>query len=129
MLLLGVELRQYARAGASPKDTLQSLTGDLERVTSAIARRRGQVETVSGHRVVARFEGDGRGYRALAVAAEVLDVPEEEDASSNENEGKSLTALLPSYCCCCCLLQASDAAVCLLITALLLLLLLWWFMD
>lgn len=81
VLLLGVELRQYARAGASPKETLRTLTGDLERVTSAIARRRGQVETVSGHRVVARFEGDGRGYRALAVAAEVLDVPEEEDAS------------------------------------------------
>jgi len=81
VLLMGVELRQYARAGASPKDTLRTLTGDLERVTAAIARRRGQVETVSGHRVVARFEGDGRGYRALAVAAEVLDVPEEEDAS------------------------------------------------
>jgi serine/threonine-protein kinase len=68
VLLLGVELRQYARAGATPKDTLQSLTGDLERVTSAIVRRRGQVESVSGH-------------RALAVAAEVLDVPEEEDTS------------------------------------------------
>ena len=81
VLLMGVELRQYARAGASPKDSLLSLTADLERVTSSIVRHRGQVETVAGHRVVARFEGDGRGYRALAVAAEVLDVPAEEDTA------------------------------------------------
>jgi class 3 adenylate cyclase len=81
VLLLGVELRQYARAATDPKDTLAHLTGDLERVTSAIARRRGQVESVSGHRVMARFEGDGRGYRALAVAAEVLDVPVGEDGA------------------------------------------------
>jgi len=77
VLLMGVELRRYARAGAGPKETLESLTGDLERVTSAVARRRGQVEAVSGHRVVARFEGEGRGYRALAVAAEVLETPAE----------------------------------------------------
>jgi serine/threonine-protein kinase len=81
VLLLGVELRQYARAGATPKETLQGLTADLERVTSAIARHRGQVEAVSGHRVTARFEGDGRGYRALAAAAEVLDVPAEDDTA------------------------------------------------
>lgn len=81
VLLMGVELRQYARTGTTPMETLQSLTGDIERVTSAIVRRRGQVEAVSGHRVVARFEGDGRGYRALAVAAEVLDVPAEEDTT------------------------------------------------
>ncbi|HEV7786237.1 MAG TPA: serine/threonine-protein kinase, partial [Thermoanaerobaculia bacterium] len=42
---------------------------------------RGQFEAVSGHRVVARFEGEGRGYRALAVAAEILDVPAEEDTA------------------------------------------------
>ncbi|MBW8875821.1 MAG: protein kinase [Acidobacteria bacterium] len=75
VVLLGVELRQYARAGGDPKETLQRLAGDLERVTSAVARRRGQVESVAGHRIVARFEGDGRGYRALAVAAEVLGAP------------------------------------------------------
>jgi HAMP domain-containing protein len=79
VLLLGVELRQYARAATDPKETLAHLAGDLERVTSAIARRRGQVESVSGHRVMARFEGDGRGYRALAVAAELLEVPAGED--------------------------------------------------
>jgi serine/threonine-protein kinase len=75
VLLLGVELRKYARAGGDPKETLQRLAGDLERVTSAVARRRGQVEAISGHRVVARFEGEGRGARAMAVAAEVLGAP------------------------------------------------------
>jgi eukaryotic-like serine/threonine-protein kinase len=85
VLLLGVELRQYARAGAGPKETLERLTGDLERVTSAIARRRGQVEAVSGHRVVARFEGEGRGFRALAVAAEVLEAPAGEDGADDSD--------------------------------------------
>lgn len=75
VMLLGVELRKYARASGDPKETLQRLAGDLERVTSAVARRRGQVEAISGHRVVARFEGEGRGARALAVAAEVLGAP------------------------------------------------------
>jgi serine/threonine-protein kinase len=75
VMLLGVELRKYARAGGDPKETLQRLAADLERMTSAVARRRGQVESVSGHRIVARFEGEGRGSRALAVAAEVLGAP------------------------------------------------------
>ncbi len=74
VLLLGIELRQYARAGVNgdARDTLARLASDLERVTAAIARGRGQLEGVSGHRVLARFEGEGRGYRALAVAAGVL---------------------------------------------------------
>jgi len=89
VVLMGVELRKYARAGGDPKETLQRLAGDLERVTSAVARRRGQVEAVAGHRIVARFEGDGRAYRALAVAAEVLSAPAASAASaaSAENEG------------------------------------------
>ncbi len=86
VLLLGVELRQYARAGTGPKETLERLTGDLELVTSAIIRRRGQVEAVSGHRVVARFEGEGRGYRALAVAAEVQGAPGGEDGAEGAGD-------------------------------------------
>ncbi|HEX4959521.1 MAG TPA: protein kinase [Thermoanaerobaculia bacterium] len=85
VMLLGVELRKLARTGNDPKATLLQLTADLERVTSAVARRRGQVESVAGHRLVARFEGDGRGYRALAVAAEVLDAPPEGE-EGNEAE-------------------------------------------
>ncbi|HEV8578832.1 MAG TPA: protein kinase [Thermoanaerobaculia bacterium] len=75
VLLLGIELRQYARAGVNgdARETLARLAADLERVTAAVARGRGQMEAISGHRVLARFEGEGRGYRALAVAAGVLE--------------------------------------------------------
>ncbi|HEY4594230.1 MAG TPA: protein kinase, partial [Thermoanaerobaculia bacterium] len=74
VLLLAVELRQYARAAAGePREALATLAADLERVTSAVARGRGQVEAVAGHRVLARFEGESRGPRALAVASRILD--------------------------------------------------------
>jgi class 3 adenylate cyclase len=74
VLLLAVELRQYAHAtGGEPRETLAFLTADLERVTSIIARGRGQVESVAGHRVLARFDGESRGHRALTVAARILD--------------------------------------------------------
>ncbi len=75
VLLLGIELRQYARSsGSDPKDVLARLAADLERVTSAVVKGRGQVEAISGHRVLARFEGPGRGFRALSAAAQVLGV-------------------------------------------------------
>ncbi|MFL6231945.1 MAG: protein kinase domain-containing protein [Thermoanaerobaculia bacterium] len=73
VLLLAVELRQYARSGGDPRETLALLAADLDRVTSAIARGRGQVEAVAGHRVTARFEGESRGNRALTVASRILD--------------------------------------------------------
>jgi eukaryotic-like serine/threonine-protein kinase len=74
VLLLAIELRKYARAAANgdAQGTLARLAADLDQVTSAVEKGRGQVEAVSGHRVLARFEGEGRGYRALAVAARVL---------------------------------------------------------
>jgi len=75
LLLLAVELRRYARTGGSadPRETLAELTADLDRVTAAIARGRGQVEVIAGHRVLARFEGESRGHRALSVAARILE--------------------------------------------------------
>ena len=74
VLLLGIELRRYARAAAGdPRTTLMELAADLDRATGAVARHRGQVETISGHRVIARFEGEGRGHRALAAASVVLE--------------------------------------------------------
>jgi HAMP domain-containing protein len=75
VLLLAVELRRYARAGGSadPRETLAELTADLDRVTAAIARGRGQVEVIAGHRVLGRFEGESRGHRALAVASRILE--------------------------------------------------------
>ncbi len=83
VLLLGLELRQYARAAGGVSgsvdagEVLARLAGDLERVTSAVTKGRGQVEAISGHRVLARFEGPGRGFRALSVAAQVLGSPGE----------------------------------------------------
>lgn len=73
VLLLGIELRRYARAGGGDaRATLAELAADLDRATGAVARHRGQVEAISGHRVIARFEGEGRGSRALAAASAVL---------------------------------------------------------
>jgi HAMP domain-containing protein len=93
VLLLGVELRKYARSGGGdPKETLLRLAADLERLTSAVARRRGQVEAVSGHRMVARFEGEGRGYRAMAVAAAALETPVEGEDGEAEASVVAMTA-------------------------------------
>ncbi len=73
VLLLGIEFRRYSRATGNPGETIAQLAGDLERVTSAVKKRRGQIEAVAGHRVLARFEGEGRASRALAVASLALD--------------------------------------------------------
>ncbi|HEX6903405.1 MAG TPA: protein kinase [Thermoanaerobaculia bacterium] len=73
VLLLGIELRRYSRAAGNPGETIAQLAGDLERVTSAVRKRRGQIEAVAGHRVLVRFEGEGRASRALAVASMALD--------------------------------------------------------
>jgi eukaryotic-like serine/threonine-protein kinase len=99
VLLLGIELRQYARAGVNggARETLARLAADLERVTAAVGRGRGQVEAVSGHRVLARFEGEGRSFRALAVAAGVLEPSAEggggeaEDAVAAMAAGRAIT--------------------------------------
>lgn len=75
LLLMAVELRRFARpvgTGTEAQATLDLLAIDLKRVTNAVAGQRGQVEGVVGHRVLARFEGAGRGRRALAAAAQVL---------------------------------------------------------
>jgi serine/threonine-protein kinase len=95
VLLLAVELRQYARSGGEPRETLAALAADLDRVTSAIARGRGQVEAVAGHRVLARFEGEGRGHRALSVASRILEgvtkVPGFEEPAIALASGKAVT--------------------------------------
>lgn len=74
VLLLGTELRGLARVGANgdARAALDRVGAELERVRSAITGQRGQIEAVSGHRVLARFEGKGRGERALAAASEIM---------------------------------------------------------
>jgi HAMP domain-containing protein/tRNA A-37 threonylcarbamoyl transferase component Bud32 len=74
LLLMGIELRRFARPveAAGAQGALDLLAIDLTRVSNAVAAQRGQVEGVVGHRVLARFEGAGRGRRALSAAAQIL---------------------------------------------------------
>ncbi len=85
VLLLGIELRRYARTGSDsgPQQTLDRLAADLEAVSSAVTSRRGQIEAIAGHRVLARFEGEGRGLRAMAAAAQILG--DKDDPETQEN--------------------------------------------
>jgi len=74
LLVLAVELKRYARTRPEGEadQVLERLAADWKRVAGAISGRRGAVESVSGHRLLARFDGVGRGPRALAAAAEIL---------------------------------------------------------
>lgn len=92
VLLLCIELRKYARTSGNAGETLAQLASDLERMTSAVRKRRGHVEAVAGHRVLARFEGEGRGSRALAVAAQALEGPEADPAGESEAPIAALTS-------------------------------------
>lgn len=86
VLVMGIDLRRYARATASggPQEALERLAEDLKRVTTAVGAQRGQLEGVTGHRVLASFSGDARGRRALQAAAQVLSVYADNDPESEE---------------------------------------------
>lgn len=86
VLLLGIDLRRYARAASNggPQETLDRLTDDLKRLTAAVGTQRGQLEGVTGHRVLVRFEGESRGRRALTAAAQVLAGYARPEASEEE---------------------------------------------
>jgi HAMP domain-containing protein/tRNA A-37 threonylcarbamoyl transferase component Bud32 len=86
VLLMGVDLRRYARAVANggPEEALNHLTEDLKRLTTAVGAQRGQLEGITGHRVLASFTGDGRGRRALNAAAQVLAAYADGDADAEE---------------------------------------------
>ncbi len=77
LIVLGIELKRYARSGGDPEQVLLKLASDWKRISGAISSRRGAVESVSGHRLLARFDGEGRGPRALAAAAEILGMESE----------------------------------------------------
>jgi eukaryotic-like serine/threonine-protein kinase len=74
LTLVAVELRRYARAEtvADPERALERIGRDLRRASAAITAHHGRLEAVSGHRLLASFDGDGKSQRALAAAAEVL---------------------------------------------------------
>jgi serine/threonine-protein kinase len=86
VLLMGIELRRYARPSESgPQEVLERLALDLKQATAAVQAQRGQVDGIAGHRVLARFEGEGRGRRALTAASRILGTgPEEDPAAADE---------------------------------------------
>jgi eukaryotic-like serine/threonine-protein kinase len=98
LLLMGVELRRFARPvdAAGAQGALDLLAIDLARVSNAVAAHRGQVEGVVGHRVLARFEGAGRGRRALTAAAQILgqmgDQPGDDPAAEADAPAVALAA-------------------------------------
>ncbi len=80
--LLGVELRDYASATGTapgpdpspsdPRQTLDTLTRDLRRISRTVRTQNGHVESLLGHRLVASFSGPRRCQQALSAAAEIV---------------------------------------------------------
>ena len=73
LILLGAELRGFARAGdGSPAATLERLGREVQTASTAIGSAGGQVIAVVGHRILARFEGARRAVGALRAASSLL---------------------------------------------------------
>ncbi len=78
--LLGIELRDYATATgvlpdqgpADPRQTLDTLTRDLRRISRTVRTQNGRIESLLGHRLVASFSGPRRCQQALSAAADVV---------------------------------------------------------
>ncbi len=72
-VLMAVELRGYAlgKVTVDPEDTLGALGRDLRRIARAVEERKGRIEGIFGHRVVASFSGLNGGYRALSAGTEL----------------------------------------------------------
>jgi len=73
-VLLAVEMRRFANPKISydPEENLGRFSRDLKRIAGAAESRKGRIEAVSGHRVLAAFDGDGAPAMALAAATEVV---------------------------------------------------------
>jgi class 3 adenylate cyclase len=71
--LLGLDLRTYAqrRLVVDASATLDLLARDVRRVATAVGSRRGRIDSVLGHRILASFEGDRPVFAAFASAAEI----------------------------------------------------------
>jgi serine/threonine-protein kinase len=72
--LLAVELRGYARRRVTvdPAETLDRLARDLRRVATAIGARRGRLQGLFGHRLLASFEGESGAHDAVGAASEIV---------------------------------------------------------
>ncbi len=103
VLLMGIELRRFARPmdEAGAQGALDLLADDLRRISLAVSGHRGQVEGIVGHRILVRFEGQRRGRRALAAAAQILGEIEEGASASADSPvvalaaGKAVTGPVP----------------------------------
>jgi serine/threonine-protein kinase len=102
--LLLLELRRFARA--REPEAVGRLARALERIDEALLHRGGRIEAVSGHRVLASFEGERQTVRALVAAGEILDslrAPEGLEASDDGEPpaavltvGRSVTGTVPA---------------------------------
>ena len=101
--LLAVDFRDLTapRSGAAggadgrPAAVLEALSRNLRRLVNTAVRRDGRLAAVAGHRAWVQFEGDGRSFRALATAAEVMTAAA--GAAGDRNTGRDAgSAELPA---------------------------------
>lgn len=71
--LVAVEMRRFAnpKLGYDPEEGVGRYGRDLRRLAASVQSRRGHLETVGGHRVLASFEGEGAALRAFTAATEI----------------------------------------------------------
>lgn len=85
--LMGLELRQYVKPGeaaTAPRTSLDNLTREMRRISRSVLAQGGSIDSVSGHRLLACFQGDRHAERALSVIADL--------ASLNDQLPMSLVA-------------------------------------
>ncbi len=72
--LLVIEIRRFTKPKVAydPEENVARLARDLRRVSTSVEGRQGKLQSVSGHRLLATFEGEGATLRALAAATEIL---------------------------------------------------------
>ncbi len=71
--LLGIDLREYARSFEAG-ETVARFHRDLSRIRGALRERGGRLVAVSGHRVLAAFDGLDDGDRARAALAAGVEI-------------------------------------------------------
>jgi serine/threonine-protein kinase len=73
LALMAVELRGYAlgKVTRDPEESLANLGRDLRLVSRVVEERKGRIEGVFGHRLVASFAGLHGAYRALTASTEL----------------------------------------------------------
>ncbi|MEM7048043.1 MAG: protein kinase [Acidobacteriota bacterium] len=78
-VLVAIEFRGLARGTSDAAKAARQWDASVRIVEQVVERRGGAIDALAGHRLWARFEGEDRGPRALAAAAEILQGFEEGD--------------------------------------------------